>query len=109
MTLLILLVSCGSTVVERCNVRIVDNKCRCHDYQVERKNPRRISESVDYPLAYCDNHVSLSPSDWGELLKILQDVSKGEDKEKAQSLIHEFSEFSGSEDSLDMPQEILLR
>lgn len=104
MTLLITLASCGSTVVQRCNVRIIDNKCRCHDYRVERKSPGRISDSIDYPLEYCDNHISFSPDDWGELLKVLMDVTieKGnkKDKRKAQSLIREFSEFSKEEDSL---------
>lgn len=106
MTLSILLVSCGSTVVERCNVRIIDNKCRCHQYQVERKDPRRISESIDYPLEYCDNHVSLSPDDWGELLKILMDVSKKDERAKAQSLIREFSEFSKGRDFPEVVEEI---
>lgn len=104
MTLSIILGSCGSVVVERCNVRIIDNKCRCHQYQVERKNPRRVSESVDKPLAYCDNHVSLSPADWAELLKILIDSEKAtkEDVEKAQSLIREFTELPEVNDTSNM-------
>lgn len=104
MTLSTILASCGSVVVERCNVRILDNKCRCHQYRVERKNPRRVSESTDKPLEYCDNHVSLSPTDWAELLKILVDSEKAskDDVEKAQSLILEFTELPEANDSSDM-------
>lgn len=52
-------------------------------YEVSKTNVGRVTESVDYPLEYCENLVGFSPSSWVEYVVWFEEVYAAvEDAEK---------------------------
>lgn len=76
MTLITLLMSCTSyeTQVERCVISIEFDKCRCHQYQINKDNIGIVGESTDHELEYCDKLVGFRPKEWGTLRTFIGDV-----------------------------------
>lgn len=50
--------------IERCVLSIDYQKCRCHLYEISIDNVGRVSDSVDYPLEYCENLIGFRPDNW---------------------------------------------
>jgi len=58
-----------ATFIERLGENTYSGKCRCHEYIINFQSGlfKKVSESKDYSLEKCSNHVALSPADWGIL------------------------------------------
>lgn len=49
-------------------------KCRCHKYEITKKNIGRVTKSTDHPLLYCNKSVSFTPGEWGRFYLFMEEL-----------------------------------
>ncbi len=77
MSVALLMISCdapGIKSVERCVVSIEHEACFCHQYEITKKRVGRITDTIDYPIEYCDKLVGFKPVEWGTVRMWIGDI-----------------------------------
>jgi len=59
-------------------VQVEYHNCRCHRYDFA--TGKRISESTDNDISYCDKYISISPDDWAAVDNLLNKMRASKHK-----------------------------
>jgi len=65
---------------ERCVISLEFDKCRCHEYDL--MEDRRVSESYDETVEYCERMVGFRPDSWEDIKIWLGEIKLWKDSKR---------------------------